>query len=358
MDRRWDAKDVETVSDKIPRKLLPEEREKTCSLYDLIFSEQPKAFVDYYYGEIVPGSEIYGITDQGNILSMIHLRPCEVMVGEKECRVPYGAAAVTHPRYRHQGLMSVLFRKTMRELWMEKVPFLFMPVENRSRFWGFSCIYRQNCMELKVKEYLGKEKLRAYPAGYADVPDLSWISSRILSSTKGTYIKRTEEFYEKMLEMQECRDGEVAVLTKDDMICGWFFTSPGKNIPKVHEAVVREGMEQLLLSTVADCFRYDDTVQLSGFQDSLMGGQTEKIPGMMGRIVSLSAYVDLIKKQIPENYAFGFTDQWIPENNGVYRVCGGRLVKCEDEPGIPVFCCEEFLDKFPLPGPVFLNELL
>ena len=24
MDRRWDAKDVETVSDKIPRKLLPE----------------------------------------------------------------------------------------------------------------------------------------------------------------------------------------------------------------------------------------------------------------------------------------------------------------------------------------------
>lgn len=357
MTRCVPAKDVKAVCAREVRKLTREEHGKTRTLYELAFPEDDQAFVDYYYEEVASRNGIYGVLEEGEVLSMLHLNPYELVIGEKECEIPYIVAVATRPELRHQGLMTSVFQKMFRELWREQVPFAFlMPAKEAIyRPFGFRYISGQNRMELKVKDYLKKEKLDSYPATYADVPDLSWFTSRFLKKHMGTYAKRTEEYYERLLLEQECQEGDIAVLTREGMICGWFFTGVNDGVPEVREAMVEEEVLPLLLPTVADCFRYDDKVRFFGFSKDLGG---KEVPLMMGRIVNLSAYFSLIGEKVPEGFSFALKDQWIPENNGIYIWREGALCSIQDTPDIPILSAEELMEKFPLPGPVFLNELV
>lgn len=351
------VKDVEIVTDRVIRKLAPEEHGKTRKLYEVVFPEKEAAFLDYYYDEVASKNEIYGVTEGEDVLSMVHLNSYEICVGKEECRVPHMIAAAVHPMYRHQGMMTGLFRKTFGDLYMKKVPFAFLrPMRDMIfHFLGFRYISGQNRMEMKVTDYLGGEQLEVHPATYADVPDLVWISDKLLKGNMGIYAKRTEGYYERLLLEMECQEGDIAVLSREGMICGWFLTSVEQGLPVVREAFVKEDLLSRLLPTIAECFRYDDIVRLYGFSEKLGG---ECVPDMMGRIVNLEAYMSLVSRTVPERFSFALKDHWIPENNGAYIWSEGKLWKVAEEPVFPLFCVEEFMEKFPLPGPVFLNEVV
>ena len=57
------------------RKLQTEEHIKTRPLWEAIFTEDSKEFVDYYYAVKAPENEIYVIEQDGRIVSMIHRIP-------------------------------------------------------------------------------------------------------------------------------------------------------------------------------------------------------------------------------------------------------------------------------------------
>ena len=59
------------------RKLETGEKLNTRKLYEEVFSEDSKDFVDYYYEEKVKDNQIYVVEEDGEIQAMLHLNPYE-----------------------------------------------------------------------------------------------------------------------------------------------------------------------------------------------------------------------------------------------------------------------------------------
>lgn len=62
------------------RKLETEEKQNTKKLYEEVFSEDSKSFVDYYYEEKLKDNQIYAVEEDGEIQAMLHLNPYELAV--------------------------------------------------------------------------------------------------------------------------------------------------------------------------------------------------------------------------------------------------------------------------------------
>ena len=61
------------------RKLEPQEHGKTRALYEEVFSEDSRSFVDYYYTEKTRDNQIYVVEEEGEIQAMLHLNPYTLM---------------------------------------------------------------------------------------------------------------------------------------------------------------------------------------------------------------------------------------------------------------------------------------
>ena len=66
------------------RKLETEEKQNTKKLYEEVFSEDSKSFVDYYYEEKLKDNQIYAVEEDGEIQAMLHLNPYELAVNGSE----------------------------------------------------------------------------------------------------------------------------------------------------------------------------------------------------------------------------------------------------------------------------------
>ena len=346
------------MSDLKMRLLEPKEAARTRKLYEEAFPEDSRKFVDYYYEEVAARNRIYAAEQDGEIRSMVHLNPYLVSIGGKEREIDYLVAVATAETFRHQGLMGSLLGKAMERMQTEGKAFTFlMPAkEEIYRPFGFHFISGQNRGELIPGDYLGMEGMDCHPATMADLPDLAWIAERLLGKQGGTYTVHSEAYFERLLKEQQCQEGDVAVFTKDGMIQGWCFTAWDGDVPEVREIVVEEAAKPYVLPTLAKAFRYDKKVRLYGCPDGV--GKQEKRPLMMGRLLNLAAYVELVGDTMPENTAFTLTDHLLPENSGTYRKSEGRLVRIQEEANIPILSVEEFMDRYPLPAPVFFNEVV
>ena len=60
------------------RKLETEEKQDTRKLYEEVFSEDSKSFVDYYYEEKLKDNQIYAVEEDGEIQAMLHLNLYEL----------------------------------------------------------------------------------------------------------------------------------------------------------------------------------------------------------------------------------------------------------------------------------------
>lgn len=339
------------------RKLESNEHGKTRELYEIAFPEDDREFVDYYYEEIASQNEIFAAFDGERIVSMIHVNFYELRIGRQQRKIPYLVAVATHPAYRHRGLMRRVLKTSLDFLRKQKIPFAFLMPASEAIYtpFDFRYISCQRRTEIEVKDYLKKESLDCHRASKADIPDLVWFSGRYLEKCQGTYANRTEQYYERLLKEQQAQNGDVAVLSREGMICGWFYTAEEEEGPTVREAVTNMEEEAYLLPTIAKCFRYDRKVKLYSVPKGIEGKEQ---PLMMGRILDVSSYGELVQEQMKEGSSFFIKDEFLSENQGSYRFTGKKLEKCSESSSFLGYSIWEFMEKFPLPGPVFLNEVV
>lgn len=91
---------------KILKKLKPEERGLTRTLWEQVFTEDTKEFLDYYYTEKTKNNEIYVIETDHDIRAMMQLNPYVIQMGKKAVESRYIVAVATEPLYRHRGYMA------------------------------------------------------------------------------------------------------------------------------------------------------------------------------------------------------------------------------------------------------------
>ena len=70
----------------IIRKLEQNEHGKTRELWEQVFPEDTKEFLDYYYFVKARDNQIYVIEEEGEIRSMLQRNPYEIRVENSVCR--------------------------------------------------------------------------------------------------------------------------------------------------------------------------------------------------------------------------------------------------------------------------------
>ena len=92
----------------IIRKLEQNEHGKTRELWEQVFPEDTKEFLDYYYFVKARDNQIYVIEEEGEIRSMLQLNPYEIRIENRVFPSFYIIAVATQKEYRGRGYMGAL----------------------------------------------------------------------------------------------------------------------------------------------------------------------------------------------------------------------------------------------------------
>ena len=94
------------------RKLERQEHGHTRPLYETVFTEDSKSFVDYYYTEKTRDNQIYVAEEDGGIRAMLHLNPYTLMVNGVRKEANYIVAVATQKEYRGRRYMARLLERS------------------------------------------------------------------------------------------------------------------------------------------------------------------------------------------------------------------------------------------------------
>lgn len=108
------------------RYLSREEHDASRTLYEEVFVEDEKAFVDAYYQIKTADNQILVAEDEGKIVSMLHRNPYTFWFCGRQVPADYIVAVATRREYRHRGLMRSLLTKALQDMEKEKYPFTFL----------------------------------------------------------------------------------------------------------------------------------------------------------------------------------------------------------------------------------------
>ena len=90
------------------RKLDVSEHFRTRALWEEVFTEDTKAFLDYYYFLKTRENEIYVVEDGQKIQAMLQLNPYHLKVEEQTFDAHYIVGVATRDESRGQGYMRQL----------------------------------------------------------------------------------------------------------------------------------------------------------------------------------------------------------------------------------------------------------
>lgn len=108
------------------RYLSQEEKKNSRILYEEVFVEDEKAFVDAYYEIKAVDNRILAALEGKDIVAMLHRNPYTFRFRGECLRADYLVAVATRRSYRHQGLMRSLLTRALKDMEREKQPFAFL----------------------------------------------------------------------------------------------------------------------------------------------------------------------------------------------------------------------------------------
>lgn len=358
--------------------------QKTRPLWEEVFSEDSKQFVDYYYEHKAPGNIGY-VVEEEPFGSMLFLTPYTARVYGKTRQLSYIVGVATKAIYRHQGRMTALLMQAMTDMYRSKQPFTFLMPANPAIYepFGFSYVYERRQWEFRDPDYvkqtleplmgtdafleleagrllslrgqLGKVSSEATSrepalAGGADqeaAPDKKQkeILSRLADFANGwletncqIYLTRDAAYYERQLAELEAQNGDIFLLEKEGNLIGFFLYA-------------REGEEialQEVLETQTDSFPF-------------LREKEERKPIIMARIIHLEEMMKLVRSRENRSVLIDVEDPLIAENEGLYlweiTPEGSRVTRQKDGREPEVRMTVEALTGHLIRG-VFINEIV
>ncbi len=273
------------------RRLKPEEHCLTRRLYETVFSEDTKEFVDYYYGEKASRNEIYAALDQRGIHGMVHLNPCQVSWRGETLTIHYIVAVATEESYRRRGIMGTLLRMALRELNRRGEPFAYLMPAAEAIYtpYGFRRTWEWRWEEETVSG-IKPDALEQRSACRCSDELLEQLSRRVNERLAGQFelfSLRSAAYYRDLQRQQRASGGELRICFD------------------------REG----------PCFG--------------LCTEKEKFPPMMARIANLESFLARVRTEEEQTLLWEVKDEIIPENAGLFWVElgpeGGRIGRPESE---------------------------
>lgn len=303
----------------ILKKLKQLDHDKTRPLWERVFAEDTRDFLNYYYSIKTEDNEIYVIEMDGEIHSMLHLNPYMLRVGKKEEPSRYIVAVATDQGYRGKGYMTELLRKSIRDMYQKKMPFAFLMPAAKEIYYphNFRFIYDADQWEakmdsgeaVKIEELMDQSKgklVKLKKAKMTDCKRLAFFAESVLKEKYQVYASRDWLYYEGLIEEQESQKGGILLVEVAGIIRGCFIYDEEAGFA-VREPLFEEGYESVL-----------DEYGLK------LVKKEKKKPMIMGRILHVESLLSgmVCKLGMEVNLQFILVDPVIRENNKLFIIKG------------------------------------
>lgn len=201
--------------------LEAEDKQETRRLWHDCFPEDSEEFTDYYYSEKLKDNRILIKKQNGFLVAMAQMNPYTVRVKDRTWDIHYIVGVATQERHRHQGHMSEILKKLMKDLWEEKAPFTFLMPAAREIYlpFGFEVIAR---MMDKSLTSAAAASLRREPCRETEDDILmaarwmeSWLKERYQ-----VYCERTKGYVKRLLPELRSENGTLEFLYDEGRLVG------------------------------------------------------------------------------------------------------------------------------------------
>ena len=201
------------------RKLETEEKQNTKKLYEEVFSEDSKSFVDYYYEEKLKDNQIYAVEEDGEIQAMLHLNPYELAVNGSKKDVNYIVAVATRESYRKRGYMAGLLKQALNDMYADGETFTFLMPASESIYlpFDFRTVCEQNRSYYDPEEET-EEGVVITDAVNADAEEMAAYMEAQLTQSYQVYAKRSTAYYERLIKEYASDGGILKIYKKDGKI--------------------------------------------------------------------------------------------------------------------------------------------
>lgn len=323
----------------IVRKLDAKEHGRTRSLWEQVFSEDSKRFLDYYYYFKTRENEIYVIEEDGAIRSMLHLNPYVLQVEERQFPGNYIIAVATEEAYRKRGYMGMVLRRAMQEMYNRKEPFTFLMPAAEAIYtpYDFQFVYDQKQSRMEGRE--GALSIELMDASISDVEEMAEFFRTYFAERWQVYAVRDESYYQTLIFEQQSENGGIKLMRDRGRIVGMFAYAEEEGL-EIREPFYLAEYEEEFQKSVRQ-LRGGRNESAAVYADETRDG--EQKPMIMARILHLESLLSAMKVKPGEHMdcSFAVLDSIITQNSRIWRIQGGteetgeiQVHETEDSQGV------------------------
>lgn len=246
------------------RLLDADEKRKTRPLYEKVFDEDSKGFVDYYYTEKTRDNQIYAVEEDGEIRAMLHLNPYRVAVNGSVRDVNYIVAVATQREYRSRGYMAALLRRALTDMKRAGHSFTFLMPAAEAIYTphDFRTVYEYEKVFCQEEDLTGAQ---IEPVTDEMCEELANAANEFLSERYQIYAIRDEMYYQRLKKELESDGAKLMVYRREGRITDCRPWIPGE-LSEQHKIMVRiVDVKRMLMavqvkSLTAVCFTVVDPI--------------------------------------------------------------------------------------------------
>lgn len=302
------------------RKLELNEHNLTRALWEEIFNEDSKEFLDYYYFMKAKDNEIYVIENDQEICSMLHLNPYALKLEDTQFQGSYIVGVATKPLHRKKGYMGTLLRQSLSDMYKRKEPFTFLMPAAESIYtpYDFRFVYDQNHTTLTdVKNIDGYKSVEAT---FFDCERIAAFYTENIEKNWQICTLRDSAYYQSLLLERQSELGGIRMVFEEDKLIG-IFTYMMEDGLEIMEPLFLPGYESAMEQSVTQLKTEKNISGNVKIYASLIDTQ-EKKPAIMVRILHLEQLLKTLKvkpgKQL--HCSFAILDYILPQNSKVWEI--------------------------------------
>lgn len=339
------------------RKLNVSEHAQTRPLWEEVFPEDTKEFLDYYYFIKTRENEIYVIEEDEEIRSMLQLNPYLLQVEENQFPCHYIIAVATQEAYRKRGYMGALLRQSMQDMYARKEPFTFLMPAAEAIYtpYDFRFVYKQTQSEkehfvnedegytvqsdLTAAEWKGRDletEIELVDAGLGDAAELADFFQEHFAFKYQVCAVHDEKYYQTMIFEQMSENGGVKIMRqacgevhgRKGQIVGCFAYARDEGTAEIREPLYLAGFEKAFYKGTELLHQeINGPVKLYAAPEE---EGTKRVPVIMVRILHLETLLKAMKVREGEilDCSFAVVDPIISQNSRIWRLRSGEEDSC------------------------------
>lgn len=264
------------------------EKDNTRIIWENIFQEDTKKFLDYYYTYKNSDNKILCKYVDEKIVSMLHLNPYKLNINNKEFLSYYIVAVATLPEHRKKGYMGELLNKSLNDMYKENVPFTFLRPAKKEIYlpFDFEYIYNHNYLELN------NCNLQEIEINENDYESIANFTNEFLNNRCNTFCIRDSKYIDTLLKEVKSENGNIIKLFDNNNFIGYY---------------VYWGLNEKIVRAI---FVYENFTNIK-----------EAKPLVMGRIINLYEFFkNFSTKDEDISIYLNIKDNIIIENNGLFKL--------------------------------------